>query len=99
MAILIPHVFNRYKLTEQEELTGYIFNQTNLAVLQNKLAEICDSILNLEFDPEHSLKFVQNDAYLKGQKQFIQYLLDMHEESTRIMQQLAADAANNSHNS
>ena len=96
MATIIPHSFNRYQLTEQEELTGFILNQNNLVAFQNKLADICDNILNLEYDPNNPIKFAQDDAFLKGQKQLIEYLLDMHTESTRIMQQAAADAANQS---
>ena len=93
MATLIPHSFNRYSLTEQEELTGYILNQNTLFVLQNLLADICESILNLEFDPQNPTKFVQDDAFLKGQKQAAQYLIDMHHKSLEAMQQAAADAA------
>lgn len=74
-----PGTFTKYSLTPEELLTGQKLSNLQIAVLKNKEAEIAECILNLEFDTADHLKFVQNDAYLKGQLSLIKFLLDSNE--------------------
>ena len=88
MAIQITNSFTSYELTEQEELQGCIYTTVQLQVLQNHLAGYAEQKLNLEYDPEHKERFLQEDASLKSKIDFIQYLIDTSKvsaESTPIL--------------
>lgn len=76
MAMLIPNTFSSYVLTPEEDLTGSTFTFLQLCVLRNKLAQVAQDKLNLEFDVTCPNKFIQHEAYLKGQLDTIQWLLD-----------------------
>jgi hypothetical protein len=74
---LIPNSFSTYELTEEEESNGSIFTEDQLRVLQNKLAEVAEEKIALEFDPSEPLLFQQQEAYKRGQLDMLRYLLDM----------------------
>ena len=77
MAKLIPNAFSTFELTEDEDKQGSILTITQQQVIQNKIAEAAQQQLNLVYDTKDPLKFVQEQAYLKGQLDFGQYLIDL----------------------
>lgn len=89
MALLIPNAFSTYELSEEEEIQGCIFTIAQTQVLQNKLAEIAQEKLALEFDTGSPQEFIQQEAYKKGQLDLIQYLLD---NSEAVIESVAAMA-------
>lgn len=62
-----PTEFTSFILTEREQHEGRILSPVQVAVIQNERAVIATQILNLVFTPSDPDKFVQQDAYLKGQ--------------------------------
>lgn len=79
MARLELSSFAYYKLTEDEQIEGSIFTETQLQVLQNKLVEISEEKLGLELDPRNVDAFIQQEASLKGQIDIIKFLMDSSE--------------------
>ncbi len=75
MAVLIPNDFASFQLTEQEELEGSILTITQKQVIQNHLSSAAAEKIGLEYDPENSLKFVQQEASLKGQIDAYRFIL------------------------
>lgn len=67
MAELVPHLFNRYQLTEQEE-TDALSSISDLTrmYLQSRLADIMEEKVALVFDPNNPQKFIQAEAELRG---------------------------------
>jgi hypothetical protein len=86
MAKLIDNVFTSYELTDDEALHGSIYTTTQLNVLQSKLSEVATDKLNLEFDTSSPQIFIQQEAYLKGQLELIQYLIDSSNVSAEELQ-------------
>jgi len=82
----IPTVFSSYTLSEEEELHGQTFTNLNIAVLQNIRCQAAQDKLNLDFTPNDVLTYSQKEAYLKGQLDLIQYLMDLNDaaKQTRI---------------
>lgn len=76
MAYHIPNSFSTYKLTAEEETIGTMLSPEQTYVLQNKIAEISEQILALEFDVTLPMKFTQDEAFLKGQLSFARFMLD-----------------------
>ena len=79
MAHLIPNDFSSYQLTEQEELEGAILTITQKQVIQNYLSAAAMEKNGLEYDSEDNLKFVQQEASLKGQIDAYRFILDSSE--------------------
>lgn len=86
MVQLIPNSFSSYNLSTEEEETGSVLNYLQKAVLQNKLAIIAQDKLNTVFDPLNPTAFAQQEAYLRGQMEVINWLLD----SSLQLEELAA---------
>ncbi len=63
-------------LSPSDEANGQILNSLQKAVLQNSRAAIATQKINLVFTPNDVLSYTQQEAYLKGQLDYIQYLLD-----------------------
>lgn len=91
MARIIPSAFTTYELTEDEKRSGAILSETQKQVLRNVQCEKVHSRLSLKFDLLNPGAFLQEEAYLKGQIELIQYLLDqsMFEEEA-IKEEAAA---------
>jgi hypothetical protein len=89
MANIAVGTFTHWNLSKQEVLQGSILNQSQKQLLQNELATIGEQIVNLEYDPDKPLDFVQNDAHLKGQMAVIRYMLLRSDESEQQLQNLA----------
>lgn len=86
MATIVPNTFTSWDLSDAEALQGSIFTITQLQVLQNKLSEIAEEKINLEFTPDDAMSFVQQEAYKKGQLELIQYMIDSSEASAEELQ-------------
>lgn len=78
---LVPHSFNKYLLTDEETRSGHILTESNKAIVQNLIADAAQSKLNLILDPLNINAYVQQESYLKGQIDILNYLLDMHDTS------------------
>lgn len=77
--------FTSVPLSPDEELSGSILTQLQKSVLQNRRAEIATQKLNLVFTPNDVLSFTQNEAFLKGQLELIQWIFDVSEESEKLV--------------
>lgn len=74
---LVPHAFSSYELTAEEELQGQLLNILQVATLQNLLCKVATDKITLIFDTEKPNAYIQNEAYLRGQYDLIQHLLDL----------------------
>lgn len=68
--------FQVIPLSSQDTINGTILNSLQKATIQNKRAEIATQKINLAFTPNDVLGYTQQEAYLKGQLDLLQYLLD-----------------------
>ncbi len=84
--------FATHNLTNEEALNGQVLSPLQLQVLQNEIAQIAEQILALTFDPSNPIRFAQDDAHLKGQLQFAQFLQARSEEARQVLLQLAQAA-------
>lgn len=81
-------IFTQYELTEEETIIGTLLSNEQMAVLQNDLAEIAIRRASVRFDvkdDELRAKLLE-DAALKGQITFIQYLLNRAEAARQQTQ-------------
>lgn len=76
--------FQVVELGQEDEANGQILNSLQKAVLQNQRAEIATQKLNLVFTPNDVLSYTQQEAYLKGQLDLIQHLLDLSAASEEL---------------
>lgn len=88
-------LFTTYEFSPSEAIQASILPLLNQAFIQNKIAELATVKVNLTYDPEHPLKFQQEEAELQGQIKILQYLID---EST-VSQKLVADITTENPNS
>jgi hypothetical protein len=72
--------FIKYNLTNQQILEGSTLNSHQLFLLQNDQAIIAEQKLRLVLDTNKDIyDFVQQEAYLRGQLDFIDFLKDRAE--------------------
>lgn len=83
---ILPHSFNRYQLTEGEQVAGATLTSANLAVIQNLIADTSEEKIALVCDPKEFNSYIQQEAYLAGQLKILRYLVDLHENVTTIPQ-------------
>jgi len=76
MALAIDNEFSAYELTDAEAVQGAIFTVTQKQCIQNQLSQVACEKLALEFDVNNPNKFIQEDAFKKGQLDMLKYLLD-----------------------
>jgi hypothetical protein len=74
---IIPHSFNRYEMTEDEQRAGQALSLSNQAVIQNLIATIAEEKLHLVLDANNITAYAQNEAYLRGQLDILRHLLDL----------------------
>ena len=80
MAQPLTNKFSTYYLTAGEEELGTVLNYEQRCVIRNKLAAIAEVRLNLVMDTANVSNFIQSEAYLKGQLDTLQWLLDTSDE-------------------
>lgn len=68
--------FQAIPLSPSDASNGQILNGLQKAVIQNKRVEIATQKLTLPFTPNDVLSYTQQEAYLAGQLDILQYLLD-----------------------
>ena len=85
MAHLIPNDFSSYQLTEQEELEGAILTITQKQVIQNYLSAAASEKIGLEYDPESTERFVQQEASLKGQIDAYRFILAASDSAEELL--------------
>lgn len=85
MSQLISNSFTSYDLTDEEALQGSIFTTLQLEVLHNQLATYAEEKIALDFDPEHSEKFLQIEAALNANIKLLNYLIDASNASLEII--------------
>ena len=81
MAHLIDNDFSSYELNEEEALQGSILTITQKQVIQNDIAVYAEEKLNLEFDTNNQMLFIQQESKLAGQIQALRYRLQSSEAS------------------
>lgn len=74
---IIPHTFNRYELSDAELRAGQALTISNQAVIQNLIATIAEQKLQLVLDPQNITDFAMQEAFLRGQIDILQHLLDL----------------------
>jgi ACT domain-containing protein len=78
VAVLNPNnPFQSWILTEVEYLNGSILTITQKQCIQNQIATLSIQLNEMEIDPEHILKTVQEEAGLKGQIIALGHLLTL----------------------
>lgn len=85
--------FFRFNLSPMDEMSGSILSSVQVAVMQNLRADIAEQKLNLLFTPNDVLSYTQQESFLKGQLDMIQYLLDRSQESEKLAVANAAATA------
>ncbi len=78
---IIPHSFNRYQLSEEEQRAGAAFSLSNQAVIQNLIATCAEEKLHLTLDTKDINGYAQQEAYLRGQIDILRHLLDLSQFS------------------
>lgn len=79
----IPTSFTRIKLTDVDVIHGQQLGQLQKNVIQNRMADIAEEIINLTFSENKDDKYGLQLSYLQGQLHILN------------MQVLESDAANN----
>lgn len=79
MATLLPSQFCRYSMSAQEILQGSALTSLQVYCIQNQIADLASQKLNLVFNPEEPAGFTQQVAYLQGQIDALQHLLNTSE--------------------
>lgn len=72
---IVPHSFNRYELSNDEHRAGQALTLSNSAVIQNLIAEKAEAKIGLVLDTKDINSYMQNEAYLRGQIDILNYLL------------------------
>ena len=93
MAKIIPNTFTTYSLTQAEELAGGVLNLDQKQLIQNELAQTAQQILNLRYQPDKPLEFVQEEAFLKGQLAIYTLLLQRSDESEKHLFDIAKQSS------
>ena len=89
MAQRIDNNFSSYELTEAEAVDGFTLQQANLYMLQNELSLAAEAKLGIVVDPNNTIQFIQQEAFLRGKIEFINWLIAMHNQSVKDNYELA----------
>lgn len=68
---VIPTSFTRVALSEEQVTQGKLFHQQQLDVMQNRMADIAEEVINLTFSENKDDKYGLQLAYLQGQLSII----------------------------
>ena len=83
---MLSNKYTSYQLTDDEEIRGSILMYEQKMVIQNKLSEAALAKSVLKLDPEHPLPYAQQEAFLAGQIEILEYQLD-NSDSMEMLQQ------------
>lgn len=93
----ITSSFQRIPLTDKDTISGAILSSIHTAIIQNHRVDIAEQKLNLVFDPQNVVDFAQQNAYLQGQLDILQMLLDASETAQQLVLQQAASQSQSKH--
>jgi len=79
MSHLIPNLLSSYFLSPEEEEEGSKLTVTQTQVIQNQIAELTQQKLLLTPDTTNIQNYIQEEAYLRGQIDSLNYLLTSSE--------------------
>lgn len=82
------NLFTSYTFTPSEELQAPILPLLTEAWIQNKIAQLATNKVTITYDPEHPLKFQQEEAELQGQIKILQLLINESEEAKAILTEM-----------
>jgi len=77
------------ELGKRATLEGAILNHPQKALIQYDIATIGTQLLSLNFDPQNQLDFAQQHAFLKGQLDWLSYMLERSDASEAELRNLA----------
>ena len=83
----IENKYSQTQLTPAEELQARQFTDLQLALLRNEYCVRRDQRLGMTFDPLAAHEFIQQEAYLKGQMELIDFLLTVPEMEEAVVPQ------------
>lgn len=81
-----PNEFTSYDLSVEEEAEAVNFTLTQVAYLQNLLAEAAIKKVNLTFDPSNPQVFLQREAELQGETGILRFLLSRRDQLSQLTQ-------------
>jgi hypothetical protein len=94
MPALIANRFSSYEFSEQEFKSAVVFNPLQKMYLQTEASKIAESILNLDCAEKKDLdNFEVQRAYLKGQMEIIEHLLNASSTMELNIQEEAAESS------
>jgi|SRR5712664_2215165 len=76
MPIPIESSFTAFKFTAEETIAARTLNPEQRAYLQTLLCDAAEEKLAEEYDPQNRLRFVQREAYIRGQMDILNLLLN-----------------------
>lgn len=82
MSYLLPSIFSKYYLNEEEQKLANTLTTLNVQNMQNLMCSAAEEKSALEPDSEHIQKFIQKEAYLSGQISILQMLISLAESAT-----------------
>lgn len=85
MSTLAASLFSRYSHSVEEERSAMILSTLQTEGISNLMCNIAESKIRLEVSPDNYSEYVQQEAFLKGQLEILQHLLDLSEETQRII--------------
>lgn len=81
MSTILPNIFTSYNLTKEESIHGTILTTAQKQCIQNQIALLATSKINLRYDPQLPHQFVQQEAELAGQLIALQYLITLSDSA------------------
>ena len=96
MAEKIENKFTSYFLTEDEEIQGSIFSPLQRMVIQNEISQAAEIMLELDYHPDKSQEFVQQQAFHRGIISRLSYMLERSDSILEAQAEIAqAENPNN----
>lgn len=83
MSQINPNKFTSYTLSPLEEKSGYLLQPATILVLRNELSTAAELKISITIDPNNTLPFIQEEAYIRGKMEFIEWLLAMSAQYTK----------------
>lgn len=84
----------RPQITDTDRLQYSILSPTQQLLIKDDIAEIGTQLLALTLDPQNPSDFMQQNAFLKGQLDWLNYMLERSFSSEATLRHLAAQSAN-----
>jgi hypothetical protein len=76
MSHLVPNLFSTYAMNEEEALQSSILTIDQSENIQNQIAILAEKKLLLQPDTDNYSKYIQTEAYYRGQIDALKFLLE-----------------------